>query len=197
MVTPSDFSGALGGKGPGRNSGGCGICAVHFPRHGAGSMKDPLASYLHDHLAGATFALELLEALRDQYAASPLGAFAGDLLIEIQKDKIILQRLAESIGAGTSTLKEVASWITEKASRLKLRRQAEVPLGTFETLEALVLGIAGKEALWTTLHHLSRRDRRVEGLDYPALIARAREQQSRAEAQRIQALSTAFSPIES
>lgn len=160
-------------------------------------MKDPLSTYLHDHLAGATFAVELLEALRDQHPSEPLGVFAGELLLEVEKDRLVLQQLADSVGAGTSTFKEAVSWISEKASRLKLRRRAQGSLGTFETLEALVLGIAGKEALWITLRHLSSFEPRTQGLDYTALIARAREQQSRAEAQRIQAISTAFASSES
>jgi hypothetical protein len=36
-------------------------------------MSDPLATYLHDHLAGSNFAIELLDSLRDQYSGEPLG----------------------------------------------------------------------------------------------------------------------------
>jgi Rad3-related DNA helicase len=32
------------------------------------SMGDPLATYLHDHLAGANFAVELLENLRQRHS---------------------------------------------------------------------------------------------------------------------------------
>jgi hypothetical protein len=35
-------------------------------------MSDPLATYIEDHLAGATYAIDLLEAIRDQYAGDPL-----------------------------------------------------------------------------------------------------------------------------
>ena len=36
-------------------------------------MSDSLAIYLHDHLAGSNFAVELLEFLREHHAGQPLG----------------------------------------------------------------------------------------------------------------------------
>src|SRR5215813_1085091 len=39
-------------------------------------MNDPLAAYLHDHLAGARYAIDLVEALRDHFREQPLGHFA-------------------------------------------------------------------------------------------------------------------------
>ena len=159
-------------------------------------MKDPLATYLHDHLAGAAFAVELLEALRDQHSAEPLGQFASDLLIEVEKDRTTLRDLTKLFDTDSNILKEAASWLSEKASRLKLRRHAEGTLGTFETLEALALGILGKEALWTTLANISAQDLRLQGLDYPGLIVRARTQHVQAETRRICLSNTAFAPGE-
>jgi hypothetical protein len=40
-------------------------------------MDNPLAIYLHDHLAGATLAIDLLKALRDKHPSNPLGDFAS------------------------------------------------------------------------------------------------------------------------
>jgi|GEM_PF-709621 len=157
-------------------------------------MKDPLATYLHDHLAGATFAVELLEALSDQHSSAPLGNFARELLIEVEHDRAVLQRLAKELNGDTNILKEAVSWLSEKASRLKLRRQTHSSLGTFETLEALSLGIAGKEALWQTLACLAAQDPRIRQPDYAQLIRRAQEQRAKTEAQRIEAAVTTFSP---
>jgi hypothetical protein len=39
-------------------------------------MSDPLAIYLHDHMAGSHFAIKLLESLHDQYKDEGLGQFA-------------------------------------------------------------------------------------------------------------------------
>lgn len=157
-------------------------------------MKDPLATYVHDHLAGATGAIELLEALVDRHSTDSLGHFSRDLLVEVTKDKVVLEQLAAQLNAGSNVLKEAASWLSEKATRLKLHHQTEGALGTFESLEALTLGIIGKEALWTALSQRSSRDVRLQGLDYPTLLARARAQYGLAESQRIEHVHTAFNP---
>ena len=72
-------------------------------------MRHPLATYLHDHLAGALVAINLLEALRDQHASEPLGQFAAGLLVEVEEDRAVLWRLAEQVGAGPSALKEATA----------------------------------------------------------------------------------------
>lgn len=43
-------------------------------------MADPLATYLEDHIAGASYAIDLLGAIRDQHAGEPLGEFAAGML---------------------------------------------------------------------------------------------------------------------
>ena len=158
-------------------------------------MKDPLQTYLHDHLAGATFAIEMLEALRDLHPAEPVGELAADILVEVEEDRTILQALATHVGDSGSVVKEVASWIAEKASRLKLRRQAEGALGTFETVEALALGIRGKESLWTALAVVAPDNPRLQGYDFAALAARAREQFDRVERQRLSIATSLFKPL--
>jgi len=62
-------------------------------------MNDPLAIYLHDHLAGSKVAIDLLGAVRDQHAREPLGQFAAELLVEIEEDRAILRELVERVGA--------------------------------------------------------------------------------------------------
>lgn len=92
-------------------------------------MSDPLATYLHDHLAGAVHAIETLKAMRDRQAGTPLGDFAAHLLLEVEADRNTLRNVAESIGAGSSTLKETASWLAERASRMKLTHDSNYSLG--------------------------------------------------------------------
>ena len=96
--------------------------------------RDPLATYVHDHLAGATAGLDLVEALRDRHAGEPLSEFAALLHAEIASDRATLEKLAERLGAASSGLKEAAAWLAEKASRLKLAHQVAGELGTFEAL---------------------------------------------------------------
>jgi len=155
-------------------------------------MKDALSIYLHDHLAGAAFGVELVEALEHDHRGDELGHQAAAWKIEIIADQATLRDLVDRIGADHDTIKEVISWIAHKTSRLKLRRQSHGDLGTFETLEALALGILGKEKLWQALQVCEVNDPRLSGFDFVGLEQRAREQHQRVEAYRIQFASSAF-----
>jgi len=154
-------------------------------------MNDPLAVYLHDHLAGAVVAINLIEALRDQHAGEPLGEFAAQLLGEVEADRAVLQEIAERVGSGSSAVKDAAAWLSEKVSRLKLGREAGGELGTFEALEALALGILGKRALWRALTTLGDRFRDI---DLESLASRAQAQHDRVEEHRVQLARTALRP---
>jgi hypothetical protein len=148
-------------------------------------MSDQLAPYLDDHLAGARFALELLERIRDSFPGKPLGDLAAGLLTDIDKDRAVLQTLAEEIGSGGSATKDLSSWIAEKASRLKLRFSSESDLGTFEALETLALGVLGKMKLWQALSTIKSADARLQSLDFEKLINRAKSQHDQLEAYRL------------
>src|SRR4051794_7120756 len=100
-------------------------------------MSDSLATYLQDHLAGADFAVDLLQSLREQHGAEPLGQFASSLLVDIEEDRTVLKAITDRIGREPSNLKEAAAWMTEKLSRWKLGRDVAGGLGTFEALETL------------------------------------------------------------
>lgn len=150
-------------------------------------MSDSFQTYLHDHLAGAVVAIELLEVLRDQHAGEPLGQFAGDLLVEVEADRTVLRRLAERVGAESNPVKEATAWVGEKVTRLKLGRQAAGEFGTFEALEALALGILGKLALWRALKGVADQDDRLRELDLDRLAARAEAQHARVEERRLEA----------
>lgn len=154
--------------------------------------NDALVTYLHDHLAGAGAAVNLLEALRDEHAGEPLGQFSVELLAEVEADRIVLQRLAEQVGAGSNMLKEAVSWLGEKVSRLKLSRSSSGELGTFEALEALALGILGKLALWRALALVAATDARFHNVDFNQLAARAETQHARVETHRLEAARRAF-----
>ena len=158
-------------------------------------MSDNLATYLHDHLAGATAGLELVEALRDQHEGEALGRFAAQLAGEIEFDRRTLEALAERVDPGGNPLKEAGAWLAEKVSRLKLGRAAAGELGTFEALEALTLGILGKRALWDALAVIAPQDPRLSGLDFGDLSRRAQAQHARVEEQRLETARTALTAL--
>jgi hypothetical protein len=79
-----------------------------------------LATYLHDHLAGATAAIDVLTAMRDDHAGEPLGGWADERLTEIVQDRETLEQLAHRMGEDYSKSKEAVAWIGAKLTRAKL-----------------------------------------------------------------------------
>jgi hypothetical protein len=157
-------------------------------------VSDELAAYLHDHLAGSNFAIELLKNLREQHAGEPLSEFATELQGEIEADRYALQQIIDRAGSHGSRVKEAATWIGEKISRLKLSPASTGHAGTFESLELLALGITGKLSLWRALAVIAASEARVRGPNYDALATRAQDQYARVEARRLEAAAIAFTP---
>jgi hypothetical protein len=155
-------------------------------------MSDSLGIYLQDHLAGAAYAIDLVEFMRDEHQGDELGQFAATLLVDIKTDRDTLQRLADRAGAGSSTFKELTAWFSEKVSRLKLSHDVGDALGTFEALEFLALGIQGKLALWRALGAVAMADDRLNGMDFGRLAARAEKQHAKVENRRLQVAPAAF-----
>jgi hypothetical protein len=79
-------------------------------------MDNPLAIYLVDHLAGSVHATEVLKNMHPAYGPEPLGTFAADLLVEIEADRAVLQKLAERVGTGSSIIKKLGAWTSEKSA---------------------------------------------------------------------------------
>jgi hypothetical protein len=155
-------------------------------------MNESLGTYLHDHLAGATYAIELVEFMRDQHHDDDLGRFAAEIVAEIKQDRATLQRIAERVGSSGATLKDAASWVGEKVSRFKLGHDAGSGLATFEALEFLAIGILGKRALWRALAAIAPSDPRLSGVDFESLAASAQKQHDKVDRRRLQVARTAL-----
>lgn len=156
-------------------------------------MADPLVTYIQDHLAGAKFAVGLLTDLsgRDGEAST----LAAQLLSEIESDRSVLEDFVNQLGGDPSTLKEAAAWFSQKAGRLKLA--LDEPLGVFEAIEMLSLGVLGKLALWTALKAIADSDKRIVELDLDALAKRAMAQHQQLESLRLKLAVNALRPAES
>ncbi len=155
-------------------------------------MSDPLTTYLHDHLAGAGFAIDLLQSMKDREEGESLVQFAGYLLAEVKQDRDTLQNIADQVGSGSNVLKKLAAWLSEKASRIKLRAGVAGEFGTFEALEFLGLGILGKLSLWQALDVAAASDGRLSGYDFKQLAARAQTQYAKVENRRLELAKTAL-----
>ena len=98
------------------------------------------------------------------------------------------------MGTGGLDLKDVAGWVTEKLSRIKLQQGRAWGLGTFEALEALALGIMGKRSLWAALREIVGTIPWLGEYDFDTLIERADDQFSRIESLRLDIARSIFGP---
>lgn len=153
-----------------------------------------LATYLNDHLAGSVVALELMEHLERAHRDAPVAAFLAELRAEVAADRDELERLIERLGARESLTRQAAAWFTEKIARLKLQldSSAAAPMGLFEGLEVLSLGIEGKRSLWRALSAVAPSVPALQGVDYERLLRRAEEQRGRVEGERLAAAAAAL-----
>jgi len=157
-------------------------------------MEDPLRTYLHDHLAGSGFAIEMLKKLEEQFEGAEIAAFASGIRKDVSEDRTTLEKIADRVGENHAPMKDALAWLSEKASRVKLQQEDPEGFRTFETMEILSLGILGKRSLWRALSEVSRYDDRLAGQDYEALAARAQEQFARIEEYRLRLAASAFAP---
>ena len=130
-------------------------------------MDNPRSSYLHDHLAGSSFAVELLERLASEFAGTSSGDVARELLVQVQLDRGTLEQLIAKVGKTSMDLYDTLGWLAERISRIKLRHDEPSGLGAFEAFEALSLGILGKRALWEALQAVQDLNPGLAGLDCP------------------------------
>jgi hypothetical protein len=155
-----------------------------------------LATYLNDHLAGSVVALELLEGLVADRAGTVEAAGLETLRADILADREALEGLMTQVGIGVSGPRQATAWLTERLSELKLRLDdpGHGALRRLEALEAVALGIQGKQALWHALAAVAAEEPALARLDYDQLLHRAADQHAVVEPLRLQAAREALSP---
>lgn len=149
----------------------------------------PIDVYLNDHLAGATFGADLARRLEAQTEATDFQSEMSRLAEEIEADRDTLTDLMNRIGASQNPSKQVTAWVAEKASRVKLAglTSSTDEFGTFLSIEALLLGVEGKAALWTTLREMRDHYPELQSTDLDDLLQRAQRQREVLETERIAA----------
>ena len=133
----------------------------------------PLAIYLRDHHAAGSAGRRL--AARAAKNVSPEVEGRDELARvakEIDADLKRLEAIMRSEGVTPSTVKDTLAGFLEVLGRLKLngRILSRSPLSDVIELEALLVGITGKAALWRTL------DTATTGHEIDALTERAQAQ---------------------
>lgn len=157
---------------------------------------DALDVYLNDHLAGAAAGIEVAEKLAADTEGTPAGATFASLLADIRDDQDELEKLMSALGISPHTVKQVATWMSEKLARVRFAaasRHGE-NLGQLMQMEALHMGVAGKLSLWQCLQSaLPVSQHPAEGvIDLNRLIARAQDQLARLEVERSRAAGAAL-----
>ena len=160
------------------------------------SASKYLATYLNDHLAGATAGVELVRRAARENDGSELGAFLSELAVEIPADRDTLEAIMAELGVKPDRVKVAAGWAVEKVGRLKPNAQLRgySPLSPLVELEGLLVGIQGKLAMWRALAEIADE----VGLDrarLEALAARAEGQQADVERHRLEVARRALTAI--
>jgi hypothetical protein len=131
-----------------------------------------IETYLNDHLAGSTVAIELLEHLESSHDGEG-RAFFRALRADIESDREKLETLMNEMDKDQSKLRRGMAWLGEKFTALKMRLDdpGDGALRLFESQKALSLGIEGKRSLSGALGGWQRKPdsptSRLSALDSP------------------------------
>jgi hypothetical protein len=158
---------------------------------------EQLAVYLNDHLAGAVAALELLSHIEERHPNTGAARLVVELRPAITEDVQALKDLMQRAGVVESRPRQAAAWISAKLAELKVRLddRSDGSLSLFESLEALSLGIGGKQVLWDALAAAAVAAPTLQATDYARLKQRAEDQRRRVERQRLDAAAAALKTV--
>jgi hypothetical protein len=153
-----------------------------------------LATYLNDHLAGSTAAVELMEGIESSHRGTEIAGQIARIRSDVEADRRELQGLIERLNVSESRPRKAAAWLAGKFTDLKLvlDDSARGPLRLLESLEVLSLGIEGKRLLWRALATAAEFSPKLRGLDYERLAERAEDQRRRVEPMRLEAARAAL-----
>jgi hypothetical protein len=158
------------------------------------SAKTRLATYLNDHLGGSATGRELARRAVRSNRGNEYGVVLEDVLRQIEEDVEALLEVMRRLEVEPDRVKEALGWAGEKLGRLKLNGQllGYSPLSRLIELEAVMLGISGKLAMWQSLRVALGDDPRLEGIDLDHLAERAKQQRRTVEHLRRRAAAEAL-----
>jgi hypothetical protein len=149
-----------------------------------------LSIYMNDHLAGATVGQELARRAAGSNRGNDYGPVLEQTAREIAEDRESLLELMRILGVGVDRVKVLSAWVAERAGRLKMNGHllSYSPLSRLVEIEALVLGVTGKLALWRSLQLVADRDSLISNAGLEGLIERAERQRQELDNCRIRAV---------
>jgi hypothetical protein len=148
-----------------------------------------LATYLNDHLAGATAGRELARRSAGANRGNSYGPVLEELAGEIESDRRQLEALMRRLDIGVDRLKVAGGWLGEKVGRLKPngRLLGYSPLSRLVELEVLSVAVQGKLSLWRSLRAVADEEPALGAVDFDRLIERAQRQLRTLGRQRLRA----------
>jgi len=151
---------------------------------------EALLSYLDDHYSASIGAVKLMDHLLELELDESTLTFLHGLRSEVVQEQEVLHGVIRHLGASPSIMGQTASWLAEELGWTRLHRVpgASPDIALFKALEALLLGVTGKQALWRLLKSLSYDDAYHSALvsvNAGALEDQSADQLSRIEAHRL------------
>ena len=112
---------------------------------------DKLETYLSDHLSGSIVAIDLARRRASSQGDDEIGTDLRRFAAEVERDQRTLHNVIASLGASPSMIKELiasgTAWVDSLRSALNLPGAPNL----VRDLELLIIGVRGKELLWTAL----------------------------------------------
>jgi hypothetical protein len=158
----------------------------------------PLATYLNDHLAGSVVALRLMASLESCYAEQAdtpeRASVVRAVRLEVEEERVLLERIVAEIGTGESPLRKTAGWFAERFTQLKLAADddGDGDFRIFEFTEVITIGLLGKRGLWRALHAVADHTPVLRDIDFELLVSRAEVQYEQMERLRLAAARAAL-----
>lgn len=142
------------------------------------SHPELLAVYVNDHLAAAAGGIELVSRMIGVHRGTELEQPLRQLLDELREEKAAITGVAQALGLPVRQYKQVATWIAEKASRVKLNGHllSRSPSSDLIEFEFLASAVRGKRSGFETLRIAAAVDSRIDAGLLDRLIRQANRQ---------------------
>lgn len=127
-----------------------------FPEAHSPMKNATLTTYLNDHLALMRGEAELLERVKDENSASPLGESLETFAEAVSRQLDRVRQAIDYAGGSVSSIKQAAAWLGEKLGRLKPNDgiAGYTDLARVVELETL-MGLAfSRQTMWAALESI-------------------------------------------
>lgn len=135
-------------------------------------VMDKFETYLNDHLTGSIVALDLARRRASAQGDDRFGTFLRTFVRDVEQDQQVLRRVMESVGATPRVSRELLGTATSWLDSVRGTFSMPGAPNLVRDLEVLIMGVRGKELLWTSLERLGH----TPDPPLPELQARARKQ---------------------